>query len=293
MVTKKETKWERLIHKLTSKYRLVIMDEETFEEQTSFLLSRINVYIFVSTVLVLVVAGVVSTIIFTPIKAYIPGYSDEVKTKKALTILKYRIDSLEELNDTRELYLQNIRNMVEGKVDTETSDAVNQRIKVDTSQLSRTSIEDSLLRMEMEQEEKFSIVPSNKKRATQLSITDFYFFPPIRGLVTNEFNPNESHNGIDIVAPENETIKATLDGYVIFADWTVETGYVIAIQHENNLVSFYKHNSVLLKKTSNFVKAGDAIAIIGNSGELTSGPHLHFELWYNGIALNPKEYIIF
>ena len=293
MVTKKKSRWQRLIHKLTSQYRLVIMDEETFEEQTSFRLSRMNVYIFVSMVLVLVVVGVVFTIVFTPIKEYIPGYADEVKTKRALTILKYKIDSLEQVVGIRDLYLQNIKDVIAGKMDTSTIFSTGKKMNLDTAQLNKISIEDSVLRAEVEQEEKFSIKPINKKSAARISISDLYFFTPLKGIVTNEFSSGENHFGIDIVAPENETIKSTLDGYVVFADWTVETGYVIGIQHDNNLVSFYKHNSVLLKKIGNFVKAGDAIAIIGSSGELTTGPHLHFELWFNGKALNPKDYIIF
>ena len=119
------------------------------------------------------------------------------------------------------------------------------------------------------------------------------FFTPIKGIIIDEFNPKAEHFGVDLVAPKNEAIKATLDGTVIFAEWTVETGYVIHLQHSNNLISIYKHNSSLHKKQGDKVRAGDVIAIVGNSGELSTGPHLHFELWYNGIPLNPQEYIVF
>ena len=124
-------------------------------------------------------------------------------------------------------------------------------------------------------------------------IRNFFFFTPLKGFVTNNFNALNSHYGIDIVAKKNEPIKATLDGTVIFCDWTIKTGYVIAIQHQNNIISVYKHNSALMKKEGNYVKAGEVIAIIGNTGELTSGPHLHFELWYDGKAVNPKEFMRF
>lgn len=270
------------------------MDEETFEEQTSFRLTRMTVYIFVSTVLVLLVLFVTSAIVFTPLKEYIPGYADEVKMKKALTTMKFRMDSMENLINARDLYLQNIRNVIEGKVDSSTGSLSGKRVKYDTAMAAKISSDDSVLRVEIEQEEKFSVLSTDKKTSYRtVSISDYYFFTPLKGIVTNDYSQNGNHFGIDIVAPENETIKATLDGYVIFADWTLETGYVIAIQHENNMLSFYKHNSVLLKKIGNFVKAGDAIAIIGSSGELTTGPHLHFELWFNGAALNPKDYINF
>jgi murein DD-endopeptidase MepM/ murein hydrolase activator NlpD len=121
----------------------------------------------------------------------------------------------------------------------------------------------------------------------------YFFFAPLNGYITSTFNPREEHFGVDIVGPENEAIKATLEGTVIFASWTNDNGYVIQIQHPNNIISVYKHNSALLKKVGDYVKAGEPIAIIGNSGENTSGPHLHFELWYNGIPINPQEYIIF
>ncbi len=147
----------------------------------------------------------------------------------------------------------------------------------------------------MESESAFSLGLDLSLRAPEAgsSPKSYYFFPPLKGYVTNEFEPRSDHFGIDVVAPENEPVKAVMDGVVIFSQWTSETGYVIGLQHGNNLLTLYKHNSVLLKKEGNFVKAGDAIAIIGNSGEQTTGPHLHFELWYNGQPINPRDYIVF
>jgi murein DD-endopeptidase MepM/ murein hydrolase activator NlpD len=125
------------------------------------------------------------------------------------------------------------------------------------------------------------------------SIADFYFFSPVKGTISSLFNPIANHFGVDISTPKNEPVKATLDGKVIFSDWTLETGNTITVQHSNNIISTYKHNSVLFKKVGNFVAAGEVIAIVGNTGELSNGPHLHFELWYNGIAVNPKDFINF
>lgn len=124
-------------------------------------------------------------------------------------------------------------------------------------------------------------------------IAAYSFFSPIKGIVTEKFQPLSSHYGVDIASKKDEAIKSCLDGTVIMSSWTSETGYVIAIQHNNNLISLYKHNSILLKKIGGFVRAGEAIAIVGNTGEISSGPHLHFELWYNGSAVNPEEYINF
>jgi murein DD-endopeptidase MepM/ murein hydrolase activator NlpD len=134
---------------------------------------------------------------------------------------------------------------------------------------------------------------SLKANQTASGISGFLFFPPLKGTVTSRFDAPRKHFGIDIVSNANESIKATLDGTVLLSNFTSETGYVIALQHGNNLVSFYKHNSALLKKAGDFVKAGEVIAIIGSSGELSSGPHLHFELWYNGTPLDPLKYIAF
>jgi murein DD-endopeptidase MepM/ murein hydrolase activator NlpD len=155
-----------------------------------------------------------------------------------------------------------------------------------------TSIEDSILRTQIEEEEQYNLLVTDQDHASS-GLTGVHFFAPIRGMVTNPFNAGANHFGTDIVAAPNEVVKATLDGTVILATWTLETGYVLQIQHDNNLVSIYKHNAELLKKVGNVVRAGDAIAIIGNSGELTTGPHLHFEIWHNGTPIDPEQFIVF
>jgi murein DD-endopeptidase MepM/ murein hydrolase activator NlpD len=130
-------------------------------------------------------------------------------------------------------------------------------------------------------------------KGSSSSISNYFFFTPVQGIISNGYNPTGRHYGIDIVSKKNEAIKSILDGTVIFSAWTLQTGYVIAIQHQSDIISIYKHNSVLLKREGDFVKAGDPIAIIGETGELSTGPHLHFELWYNGKPVNPREYITF
>jgi murein DD-endopeptidase MepM/ murein hydrolase activator NlpD len=157
------------------------------------------------------------------------------------------------------------------------------------------SEEDSMLRAEIESMGDYSInvSPGQELSPQPSNVSSFLFFTPLKGFISNDFDPRNKHYGIDIVSRKNEPIKATLDGRVIFAGWTLETGYVISIQHKYDLVSFYKHNSTLLRDQGAFVKAGEAIAIIGGSGEVSTGPHLHFELWYNGNPVDPKEYISF
>jgi murein DD-endopeptidase MepM/ murein hydrolase activator NlpD len=296
----KENKDKNLwLNRLTNKYRLVILNDESFEEVSSVRLSRFNVYILLSTLLVILVFLVASAIIFTPLREYIPGYAS-TDMKGDLIDMRLKTDSLEASANAHDLYIKNMQDIINGgitinKIDTPTIDINSANNLYDSINLKSISEDELSFRGEMEDESSYSLGVdlSLKENPSSDNIKNFYFFPPIKGYITDEFDPRKDHYGIDIVAPENEPIKTVMDGVVLFSQWTSETGYVIAIQHRNNLITLYKHNSVLLKKEGNFVKAGDVIAIIGNSGEQTTGPHLHFEIWYNGIPLNPKDYIIF
>lgn len=287
---KKKNLWQRL----TARYRLVLLNDETFEEVTSFQLSRMNVYVLGSTILVILVLVTVSAIVYTPLKEYIPGYAD-VNMRRNIMELKLKSDSLEKAMLTNEHYLQNIRRIINGDLPAgDLKDTSNQKsASYDSINLDKHSQAEQQLRQDVEQQEKFRVSTGNIVAENKSSIRGFHFFTPVKGYVTQSFDASKEHYGVDIVAPENEPIKTTLDGIVVFAGFTAETGYVLAIQHLNNLVSVYKHNSVLLKQEGDYVKAGDVIAIIGNTGELTSGPHLHFELWFNGLPLNPEDYIVF
>ena len=270
------------------------MNDETFEERLSFRLTRLNVFSLTASILILLITLTIFLIAFTPIREYIPGYTD-VSLYRKVYELQNRADSLELSFRQKDLYIQNIRNIIEGKP------MIDSIAYVDTTSVNYDSIvlvksiEDSLLRLDYENQSRYNLYfnEDGDLYGDSDASGGFTFFPPIKGVITNSFSLAESHLGVDIVANKNETVKATLDGTVIFSDWTVETGYVIAIQHQRNFISFYKHNSALLKKTGNYVVAGDPIAIIGESGELTTGPHLHFELWYNGTPVNPKDYMNF
>lgn len=275
------------------------MNDETFEEVSSFRLSRMNIYILLSTIIVIVVTFITSAIVFTPLKEYIPGYAD-VNNKRELINLRMKTDSMEMAVRAHDLYVSNLQSIINNgepivKIDTPVIDveAIHQFNSID---LKKVSPMESKIRDEVENESSFMLNLNLSKEQIGKkfnSVAEFHFFQPVKGFITTGFKPKEDHYGVDIVAPENEAIKATLDGVVVFSNWTTETGYVIAIQHSNNLISLYKHNSVLLKKEGAYVKAGDVIAVIGNSGEQTSGPHLHFELWYKGLPLDPQDYIVF
>ncbi len=292
MAEKKETK-NRLRHRLRVKYRLVIMNEETFKEQASLLLTPLNVIIFGGSLAIFLIVSVIYIIAFTPLREYIPGYSD---TNLRLQVYEntLRTDSLERELAMKDLYLQNIKMIISGETpeqETREPDTTKDYEGIEFS----TSKQDSLLRAMVEEEEQFNIqgLQLGAKSSMDDNIRNLFFFAPIKGEVTAGFDSREKHLAVDVVAKESEPIKACLDGTVIFSSWTYDSGHVIAIQHSSNLTSFYKHCSVLLKKTGETVKAGEVIAVVGNSGELTTGPHLHFELWFNGRPVNPQDYIVF
>jgi len=284
-----KNKKKRLIKRLKSKFRLVILNDISFEEKLSFRLSPLNVFLLLISGSVFLISIVTVIIAFTPLREFIPGYTD-VTLRQNLTNMVLKVDSLENDLSIKQHYLDNIRLIIQGKLPNDTSTNENELIPQYDEEARKTSKEDSLFRDFVEKEDAYNI-NNNKAPKGNTLLSGTYFFTPLNGLVTGSFEPKKEHFGIDIVAPENEAIKAVLKGVVIFTGWTAETGYVISLQHENNLISIYKHNSVLMKETGDQVNAGDAIAIIGNSGELTNGPHLHFELWYDGTPLNPETYL--
>ena len=282
---------KKFTKKIKDKYKLVILKDETFEEKASFTLSRLNVFILVSVLFIAFTVIFVGTVIFTPLKLYIPGYAD-VNMRRDLTEMSLTVDSLERVINARDLYLANIRSVISGDLDTSAIGEVDTKTKVDEQPLEVMPRQgEEKLRSLVESQEKFDLAMVSQ--GLRSGISGYSFFAPLKGILTDGFDPQKNHNGVDIVAPKNETIKSVLDGTVLMADFTSENGYVITIQHTDNLISIYKHNSALLKKVGNFVRAGEAIAIIGSSGELASGPHLHFELWQAGKPLDPEEFITF
>lgn len=269
------------------------MNEETFKERASLLLTPMNVIVFGGSLAIFLVVLVTYIIAFTPLREYIPGYSDTNLRLQAYENT-LRTDSLERELAMKDLYLQNINMIIAGQVpDQETTepDTTKDYENIEFS----TSRQDSMLRAMVEEEERYNIqnLQLGVEPRMESNIRNLFFFAPIKGDITSEFDTQEKHYAVDVVAKENEPIKATLDGTVILSTWTYDAGHVIGIQHSSNLTSFYKHCSVLLRKSGEAVKAGEVIAVVGNSGELTTGPHLHFELWFNGRPVNPLDYIVF
>lgn len=281
-----------LLEKLKNKYRLTISNEATFDEVLSIRLSRLNVFTVTGVFSILLIALVTLLISFTPLKEYIPGYPDG-EMRRSIEQNSVLVDSLIIELNKRDQFFQGIRNVVSGNdFDNVSQNANDTLVDPKYKNLAFTkSASDSLFRKEHEEDEKYNLTLEDAPKSKGLS--NIHFFAPIKGMVSNHYNTKSEHYGTDVVGGVNERISSILEGTVIFSEWTLNTGYVIQIQHANDLLSVYKHNSELLKKAGERVKAGEAIALLGNSGEFTSGPHLHFELWHNGKPLNPEDYIKF
>jgi murein DD-endopeptidase MepM/ murein hydrolase activator NlpD len=275
--------------KLLHKYRLVILNESTFEEKISFKLSRLNVFVTGTLCIIGLIAFTTLLIAFTPLREYIPGYSS-TKLKRQATELTYRTDSLVNTLNYTNRYLNNIRMVLKGDVENDgiNRDSLFEQFKLDPSSVDLSPIkEDSLLRAEVALEDKYNLFERNSYN------TDLVLFPPLSGTLSETYNREKKHFAVDVVAPKDTPIKSVANGIVIFAEWTAETGYVIIVEHKEGLLSVYKHNGSLNKSQGDIVRSGEVIASVGNTGEYTTGPHLHFELWDNGNPVNPLDFIDF
>lgn len=270
-------------------YKLVILNIDTFEERFAMLLTPLNVIVSLGIMLVVMITIIFALLAWTPLRYYLPGYAEEIKVKRMAISAALKADSMEVALRQRAQYIDNIEAVIEGRLPMSNIDS-NSDLSLNPKQVNyKRSLEDSLLRIEIEKEDLVNLSPE----FTRGTKSNFLLFPPIKGTVTSRFDVQREHYGIDIAAPKDESIKAIDEGTVIVAAYTAETGYLIQVQHDNDLISVYKHNSVLLKKQGEKVRAGEAIAIIGETGEYSSGPHLHFELWNKGVALNPESYFSF
>jgi murein DD-endopeptidase MepM/ murein hydrolase activator NlpD len=284
----KEKRSKKIKKKLLHKYRLVVLNEETFEERFSFKLNRLNVFVF-SVLLSLFLIGITTLIIaFTPLREYIPGYSSTSLRKKA-TALSFKADSLQQIIIINEKYLSSVRKVLSGDIKSVdfNKDSIIEAAKIEASQVNlQASKGDSLLREKVAREDKYNPLLGEETLG-------LVFFAPVKGSVTEKYNPQNKHYAIDIVTVKNAPVKAAANGTVIFADWTSNTGNVIILKHANNTLTVYKHNASLSKQQGEMVKGGEVIATVGNTGALTTGPHLHFELWRNGYPVNPQDFIDF
>jgi murein DD-endopeptidase MepM/ murein hydrolase activator NlpD len=270
------------------KYKLTITNEDTLEEIVGIHVSKLNgvsVLLSAVTVIFLITAVIIA---FTPLKNYLPGYMNKEVREQVVTNA-LRADSLQWLMERQRMYIMNIQDIVSGSVKADSVHSIDSLTVVRSEELmERTQAEDEF-RKQYEESERYNLTSLDNAQA----ITGLMFVRPTRGMLSSEFDANKKHFGIDVAASPNESVLATLDGTVVLATYTADTGYLIQVQHAQNLVSVYKHCGILLKQVGDVVKAGEAIALVGNTGEKTTGPHLHFEIWNRGRALDPTKYIVF
>ena len=285
MAKEKVRLWDRLKYK----YKLSVINETSYEEVFNFRLSQLHVLTALSVLAVILVVLTILLIAFTDLREFIPGYPDG-NMRQMIAQNALRVDSLENELLKRDRFFKSIRLVLNGGDTTslERSREDTARYRNDTIRF-QISEQENEFRAAIEERERFNLSLGMKEQNHDY----YHFFPPVDGIVTQSFDEKKRHYGTDIVAKANAKVAAVLDGVVIFTDWTVKTGYVIQVQHTNDLISVYKHNSILLKKQGDYVRAGEVLGVVGNTGEESSGPHLHFELWRAGNPLNPENFIKF
>lgn len=288
-MAKEKIKKERK-NRLRNKFRFSIFNDTTHEELFVFRANGLMMLLSLVLSVIFIVLSVTILISYTPLREFIPGYPN-AQTRRDIVQNALKLDSLEKTVRLWDFQLNNIQRIATGQPPLELGDIIIAQDSLNPDGISgRVSKEDSLLRLEVMRQEQFNI-GSESNRVNQ--IEGLHFFPPVKGIISDGFNLVANHPYVDIAAPANSVVSSVLDGTVIMAAWTDETGFTIQIQHSNDLISIYKHNSKLLKRTGDKVKAGSAIALVGNTGSLTTGYHLHFELWYKGSAVDPTKYIKF
>lgn len=285
---KKKKRSKAFWNNIKFKYKLTIINENTLEEVVGLRVSKLNgisVLLSTLTVLFLIAAGIIA---FTPLRNYLPGYmNSEIRAEVVKNAL--RVDSLQQLVDRQNLYIVNIQDIFSGKIKADTVQSIDSLTTIrEDSLMKRTQREDEF-RKQYEDAEKYNLTTITDRP----DVNGLIFYRPTRGMISAPFDAEKKHYGTDIAANPGESVLATLDGTVILSTYTAETGYLIQVQHNQNLVSVYKHCGSLLKREGDSVKGGEAIALVGNTGQLTTGPHLHFELWQKGRAVNPEKYIVF
>ena len=286
---KNEKQNKTFLKRIFNDYKIVVSSEDTFEEKLSFKANKINAIIIILLYSIILIAFTISLVFFTQLREMVPGYSSSDLLNRAIYLTK-KTDSLEQQIALNNKFYKSIEDVLSGNVDEFIS---RDELSIDSNLINpdiftiSPNLQDSILRQYVENEDKFNLTNN------ELVIENKMFFSPIKGEITQSFNFNENHFAIDIAADIGTPVKSVLDGKIIFSEWSLETGYVVVIDHGENIISVYKHNSKTLKEQNDFVQAGEVIAYSGNQGNLSSGPHLHFELWKNGTPIDPEPLLNF
>ena len=286
---KNEKQNKTFLKRIFNDYKVVVSSEDTFEEKLSFKANKINAFIIVLLYSIILIAFTISIVFFTQLREMVPGYSSSDLLNRAIYLTK-KTDSLEQQIALNNKFYKSIEDVLSGNVDEFIS---RDELSTDSNLINPDiftippNLQDSILRQYVDNEDKFNLTNN------ELVIENKMFFSPIKGEITQSFNFNENHFAIDIAADIGTPVKSVLDGKIIFSEWSLDTGYVVVIDHGENIISVYKHNSKILKEQNDFVQAGEVIAYSGNQGNLSSGPHLHFELWKNGTPIDPEPLLNF
>ena len=287
MKNKKQNK--SFLKRIFNDYKVVVSSEDTFEEKLSFKANKINVFIITLVYSIILISFTISIVFFTQLREMVPGYSSSDLLNRAIYLTK-KTDSLEQQIALNNKFYKSIEDVLSGNIN---EFIARDELSIDSNLINPGVVtispnsQDSILRKYVENEDKFNLTNN------ELIIENKMFFSPIKGEITQNFNYNENHFAIDIAADIGTPVKSVLDGKIIFSEWSLETGYVVVIDHGENIISVYKHNSKTLKEQNDFVQAGEVIAYSGNQGNLSSGPHLHFELWKNGTPIDPEPLLNF
>lgn len=288
-MSEKRLKRKIIKKKLFTKNRLVILNEETFEEVFSLRLTLMNVFVVATIGALLIIFVTTYIIAFTPLREYIPGYAS-TKLKKDATELALKSDSLGQALKKNEAYIASIKRILTGDLDyakfSKDSITATNLEPVSEEDLQPTEA-DLLLREQVAREDKYNLFEKAKSKVSVV------FFPPAKGMITEKFNPKDKHYAVDVALAKDTPIKAVLAGTVIFADWTPNTGNVVIIRHNNGFISAYKHAASLTKAQGDAVRTGEVIALAGSTGQESTGVHLHFELWKDGYPIDPTIFIAF
>lgn len=294
---KKASKFRDWFNRAQEKKRIIILDVDNYEEKRSYTTSKFNVFILLSFFTILLGVLTFTLISYSSLKNLIPGYPNptqqqEIKNKSI--IIDQKLTELLSKTEKEKSYINNVMQILNGSIPINEKDTSWKKIKPNAnSNTNEISSSEKSMREKVQNREKFDIdvIPGGALKSEVLP--ELLLFPPIKGEITNKMNISSGHFGVDIIAPKNEAVSSILNGTIIYHNWSPTDGHVVHIQHKKNLISIYKHNSEILKEIGDFVESGEPIAIVGNSGEHSTGPHLHFELWHNGYPLDPEIFINF
>ena len=293
---KPQSKFTIWLKNLQEKRRVVILDEGSFEEKRNFTTSKFSILVLFLFSLIVFSILFFLLISYSSIKTFVPGYPSASAQKELVDKnieLDQKLNELIVKTNKEERYINNIQKILNGDtpIDRESSAKVFKSQSIDTK--NEVSTSEKTIREKVDKREKYDIDVIPGGALTKDVLPELLLFPPIIGELTNKMNISSGHFGVDIIAPKNEAVVAILKGTIVYQNWSPTDGHVVHVQHKNNLLSIYKHSSEVLKKIGDYVDAGEPISIVGNSGEHSTGPHLHFELWHNGYPMDPEKFINF